>query len=154
ITTTKKTSTLYTLFFTMASNSMSAYGSGSWTVKQSKAFESALATYDQDSPDRWYNVARAVGGTTPDEAKRQYELLVRDIESIENGHVAFPNYKTNGGSTKGRLRDEDKRHTVPYVYECLLRTNTIYRICAYRISRLPLYAFCRIQLIYIYNIYS
>ena len=104
----------------MASNSMSAYGSGSWTVKQSKAFESALATYDQDSPDRWYNVARAVGGTTPDEAKRQYELLVRDIESIENGHVAFPNYKTNGGSTKGRLRDEDKRY---HFYFNLIRHN-------------------------------
>ncbi|CDY21467.1 BnaC03g27300D [Brassica napus] len=61
----------------MASNSMSSYGSGSWTVKQNKAFERALATYDQDTPDRWYNVARAVGGTTPDEAKRQYDLLVR-----------------------------------------------------------------------------
>ncbi|CAF1701866.1 unnamed protein product [Brassica napus] len=60
----------------MASNSMSSYGSGSWTVKQNKAFERALATYDQDTPDRWYNVARAVGGTTPDEAKRQYDLLV------------------------------------------------------------------------------
>ncbi|KAL0757114.1 hypothetical protein Bca101_094782 [Brassica carinata] len=80
----------------MASNSMSAYGSGSWTVKQNKAFERALATYDEDTPDRWYNVARAVGGTTPDEAKRQYDILLRDIESIENGHVPFPNYKTTG----------------------------------------------------------
>ncbi|CAN8283819.1 unnamed protein product [Cochlearia groenlandica] len=93
----------------MASNSMSAYGSGSWTVKQNKAFERALATYDQETPDRWYNVARAVGGTTtPEEAKRQYELLVRDIERIENGHVPFPDYKTTTGS-KGRIRDEEKR---------------------------------------------
>ncbi|KAG2331792.1 hypothetical protein Bca52824_002972 [Brassica carinata] len=93
----------------MASNSMSSYGSGSWTVKQNKAFERALATYDQDTPDRWYNVARAVGGTTPDEAKRQYDLLVQDIERIENGHVPFPNYTSTGGRTKGRLRDEEKR---------------------------------------------
>uniref|UniRef100_A0A1J3D5C6 Protein RADIALIS-like 2 n=1 Tax=Noccaea caerulescens TaxID=107243 RepID=A0A1J3D5C6_NOCCA len=94
----------------MASGSMSSYGSGSWTVKQNKAFERALAIYDQDTPDRWYNVARAVGGTTPEEAKRQYDLLVRDIESIENGHVPFPDYKTNGrNSTNGRLRDEEKR---------------------------------------------
>ncbi|KAG2298522.1 hypothetical protein Bca52824_034994 [Brassica carinata] len=100
----------------MASNSMSAYGSGSWTVKQNKAFERALATYDQDTPDRWYNVARAVGGTTPDEAKRQYDILVRDIESIENGHVPFPNYKTTGGSTKGRLRDEEKRYSAFFFF--------------------------------------
>lgn len=92
---------------------MSSYGSGSWTVKQNKAFERALAIYDQDTPDRWYNVARAVGGTTPEEAKRQYDLLVRDIESIENGHVPFPDYKTNGrNSTNGRLRDEEKRYVL------------------------------------------
>lgn len=97
----------------MASGSMSSYGSGSWTVKQNKAFERALAIYDQDTPDRWYNVARAVGGTTPEEAKRQYDLLVRDIESIENGHVPFPDYKTNGrNSTNGRLRDEEKRYVL------------------------------------------
>ncbi|XP_010416923.1 PREDICTED: protein RADIALIS-like 2 [Camelina sativa] len=96
----------------MASGSMSSYGSsGSWTVKQNKAFERALAVYDQDTPDRWYNVARAVGGKTPEEAKRQYELLVRDIESIENGHVPFPDYKTTGATNRGggRLRDEEKR---------------------------------------------
>lgn len=90
---------------------MSSYGSGSWTVKQNKAFERALAVYDQDTPDRWYNVARAVGGKTPEEVKRQYELLVRDIESIENGHVSFPDYKTTtGSSNRGRLRDEEKRY--------------------------------------------
>ncbi|CAF2124687.1 unnamed protein product [Brassica napus] len=99
----------------MASNSMSSYGSGSWTVKQNKAFERALATYDQDTPDRWYNVARAVGGTTPDEAKRQYDLLVRDIEIIDNGHVPFPNYTTTGGRTKGRLRDEEKSASLGFV---------------------------------------
>lgn len=94
----------------MASGSMSSYGSGSWTLKQNKAFERALATYDQDTPDRWHNVARAVGGKTPEEVKRQYDLLVRDIESIENGHVPFPDYKTTGSSTKGRLRDQEKRY--------------------------------------------
>ncbi|XP_054821239.1 protein RADIALIS-like 3 [Prosopis cineraria] len=78
----------------MASSSMSS--SGSWSAKENKAFERALAVYDKDTPDRWYNVARAVGGKTPEEVKRHYEMLVRDIQHIESGRVPFPNYKKIG----------------------------------------------------------
>ena len=80
----------------MASSSMSS--SGSWSAKDNKAFERALAVYDKDTPDRWYNVARAVGGKTPEEVKRHYELLVQDVKSIESGQVPFPKYKKSGGS--------------------------------------------------------
>ncbi|KAJ1403186.1 protein RADIALIS-like 2 [Sesbania bispinosa] len=31
-------------------------------VKDNKSFERALAVYVKDTPDHWYNVARAVGG--------------------------------------------------------------------------------------------
>ncbi|XP_022638662.1 protein RADIALIS-like 3 [Vigna radiata var. radiata] len=62
----------------MASSSMSA--SGSWSCKDNKAFEKALA-------DRWYNVAHAVGGKTLEEVKRQYELLVQDVKHIESGRT-------------------------------------------------------------------
>lgn len=79
----------------MASSSMSV--SGSWTAKQNKAFEKALAVFDRETPDRWYNVAKAVGGKTAEECKRHYEVLVEDIKYIESGQVPFP-YKTNGGS--------------------------------------------------------
>ncbi|KAL8116142.1 hypothetical protein AgCh_022588 [Apium graveolens] len=40
---------------------------GFWTVQQNKAFEKALAKYDKDTPDRWYNVAKAIGGKTTEE---------------------------------------------------------------------------------------
>ncbi|KAI5660957.1 hypothetical protein M9H77_20280 [Catharanthus roseus] len=68
----------------------------SWTAKENKAFERALAIYDKDTPDRWSNVAKAVGaGKTADEVKRHYELLVQDLKHIENGRVPYPNYTTS-----------------------------------------------------------
>lgn len=70
---------------------MSAHGSaGSWTAKQNKAFEKALAVYDQDTPERWLNVAKAIGGKTEEEVKRHYQLLLKDVKQIESGEVPFP----------------------------------------------------------------
>ncbi|KAF3435707.1 hypothetical protein FNV43_RR22799 [Rhamnella rubrinervis] len=95
----------------MASSSMSSRGSSSaWTAKQNKAFEKALAVYDKDTPDRWYNVAKAVGGKTAEEVKRHYERLVEDVKYIESGQVPFP-YKTTEGSSQGNnTNDEKKRY--------------------------------------------
>lgn len=69
----------------------------SWTAQQNKSFEKALAKYDKDTPDRWYNVAKAVGGKTAEEVRRHYEILVADVRRIENGNVPFPKYRTTGG---------------------------------------------------------
>lgn len=82
--------------------SMSSHGSGTWTAKQNKAFEKALAVYDQDTPDRWLNVAKAVGGKTAEEVKRHYALLVEDVKFIESGQVPFP-YRTSGGGSQGNV---------------------------------------------------
>ncbi|XP_043713837.1 protein RADIALIS-like 1 [Telopea speciosissima] len=84
----------------MASSSLSSRGSGSnWTPRQNKLFEEALAKYDRDTPDRWLNIAREVGGgKTAEEVRRHYEFLEQDVQSIENGQVAIPNYRTTGGS--------------------------------------------------------
>lgn len=76
--------------------------SSTWTTKQNKKFENALAIYDKDTPDRWQNLARAVGGKTVEEVKRHYEMLVEDLKQIEEGHVPLPNYRnaaTVGGSS-------------------------------------------------------
>ncbi|PIN06242.1 hypothetical protein CDL12_21213 [Handroanthus impetiginosus] len=90
----------------MASSSM-ARGSGSpWTAKENKDFEKALAMYDKDTPDRWANVARAVGGRTEEEVKRHYEILVEDVKHIESGKVPLPNYRTTSGS----MRNEEQRY--------------------------------------------
>ncbi|PRQ27042.1 putative transcription factor MYB/SANT family [Rosa chinensis] len=75
--------------------------SGSWTSRQNKMFENALAVYDKDTPDRWHNLARAVGGKTAEEVKRHYERLVEDVNRIESGEVPLPNYtrSSKSGST-------------------------------------------------------
>lgn len=84
----------------MASNSLnpSRSCSSSWTPKQNKLFEKALALYDKDTPDRWHNVAKAVGGKSAEEVERHYEILIKDVREIESGRVPFPNYRSGGNS--------------------------------------------------------
>ncbi|KAK8613705.1 hypothetical protein V6N13_101462 [Hibiscus sabdariffa] len=83
----------------MASSSLRSKDSGSWTPKQNKLFETALARYDKDTPDRWHNVAKAVGGKTAEEVQRHYEILIEDLNRIESGRVPIPNYRSSGGGT-------------------------------------------------------
>ncbi|KAL5558033.1 hypothetical protein UlMin_034244 [Ulmus minor] len=94
----------------MASGSLSysRNSNSSWTPKQNKLFEKALAVYDKDTPDRWQNVARAVGGKTPEEVKRHYDILVQDLMNIETGQYPIPNYK-GAGSNLGGFGDHEQR---------------------------------------------
>ncbi|XP_052192122.1 protein RADIALIS-like 1 [Diospyros lotus] len=90
--------------------SMSSRGSGAWTAEENKAFENALAVYDKETPDRWYNIAKAVGGKTAEEVKRHYEILVEDVYHIEHGQVPFPNYRATGRRiSHGSTREEEQR---------------------------------------------
>ncbi|XP_020690182.1 protein RADIALIS-like 3 isoform X2 [Dendrobium catenatum] len=81
--------------------------SSTWTQKQNKLFERALAVYDKDTPDRWQNVARAVGGKTAEEVKLHYELLVEDLKYIESGHFPAPDYKSSGA--RNTVTEEESR---------------------------------------------
>ncbi|PIA52669.1 hypothetical protein AQUCO_01000499v1 [Aquilegia coerulea] len=87
---------------------MSRTSSSNWTSKQNKLFEEALAIYDKNTPDRWHNIAKAVGGKTVDEVKRQYELLVEDVRQIEAGKVPFPNYRNSGANSS--ISKEEQRY--------------------------------------------
>ncbi|KAL2333716.1 hypothetical protein Fmac_014929 [Flemingia macrophylla] len=69
----------------------------SWTPRQNKLFESALAKFDRETPDRWQNIANEVGKSV-DEVKRHYEILKEDIRRIEHGRVAYP-YRTNNSNS-------------------------------------------------------
>ncbi|KAG0519372.1 hypothetical protein BDA96_09G258700 [Sorghum bicolor] len=77
----------------MASGGSSSSSSRAWTQRQNKQFECALAVYDRETPDRWHNIARYMGGTkSADEVRRHFEQLVHDVTQIEAGRVPFPRY--------------------------------------------------------------
>ncbi|XP_040380522.1 protein RADIALIS-like 3 [Oryza brachyantha] len=77
---------------------------GGWTQRQNKQFECALAVYDRETPDRWHNVARYMGGAkSADEVRRHFEQLVEDVARIESGRVPFPRYAA-AGLDDGRSR--------------------------------------------------
>ncbi|KAG0538603.1 hypothetical protein BDA96_03G250800 [Sorghum bicolor] len=77
----------------MSSNSSAS--SSEWTKPQHKLFERALAVYDADTPDRWHNVARYMGGgTSVEEVRRHYQQLVVDVARIESDGVPFHWYAT------------------------------------------------------------
>ncbi|TXG52210.1 hypothetical protein EZV62_021379 [Acer yangbiense] len=86
----------------MSSSSSRRGNSDSWTTEQNKMFERALAVYDKETPERWQNVARFVGGgKSADEVKRHYDRLVQDLLYIESGQFPLPNYKSTGTNCLG-----------------------------------------------------
>jgi activator of 2-hydroxyglutaryl-CoA dehydratase len=76
---------------------MSRSSNSIWTAKQNKLFEQALAVYDKDTPDRWQNVARLVGGKSAEEVKRHYEQLLEDLKQIDQSGLT--GYANSSGGT-------------------------------------------------------
>lgn len=66
-----------------------------WTPEENKRFENALALFDKDTPDRWYNVAAMIPGKTVNDVINQYRELVDDISDIEAGLIPIPGYGSN-----------------------------------------------------------
>lgn len=86
---------------------MDEVGSSSlWSKEQDKAFENAIATYPEDSSDRWEKIAADVPGKTLEEIKEHYELLVDDVTRIESGSVPLPNYYSSPDGSTSQAGDE------------------------------------------------
>ncbi|KAL8542965.1 hypothetical protein ACS0TY_003734 [Phlomoides rotata] len=63
----------------------SSQRSSAWTPQENKLFEKALAWFNSDTPNRWVNVARAVGGSkTAEEAASKRHRLATDLLELIN----------------------------------------------------------------------
>ncbi|KAF7816356.1 transcription factor DIVARICATA-like [Senna tora] len=63
-----------------------------WSREENKKFESALAIYDKDTPDRWLKVASMIPGKSVYDVIKQYKELEEDVCEIEAGRVPIPGY--------------------------------------------------------------
>lgn len=63
-----------------------------WTKEENKQFESAIAIYDEKTPDRWFKVAALIPGKSVIDVINQYKELVSDVYDIEAGLVPNPGY--------------------------------------------------------------
>lgn len=85
--------TLYSPYFMLDTNWLveESYQT-EWSREDNKKFESALAIYDKDTPDRWLKVAEMIPGKTVFDVIKQYRELVEDVSEIEAGNVPIPGY--------------------------------------------------------------
>ena len=92
-----------------ASRSSSPNSMSKWSLKENKMFEQALAYYGEGTPNRWDKVSSAMGGIkSAEEVRCHYEDLDYDVKMIESGHVPYPQYKTQGFWTRGKVHDTSK----------------------------------------------
>lgn len=92
-----------------ASQSSSPNSISQWSQKENKMFEQALAYYGEGTPNRWDKVSSAMGGIkSAEEVRCHYEDLDYDVKMIESGHVPYPQYKTQGFWTRGKVYDTSK----------------------------------------------
>ncbi|WOG95981.1 hypothetical protein DCAR_0415311 [Daucus carota subsp. sativus] len=66
-----------------------------WTLEENKQFENALALFDKDTPDRWYNIAAMIPGKTVNDVMKQYKELEEDVSVIEAGLIPVPGYASD-----------------------------------------------------------
>jgi len=104
-----------------------------WTREENKKFESALAIFDEKTPDRWLKVAAMIPGKTVLDVIKQYEELENDVCDIEAGRVPIPGYLASSftlelvddcnfdayrrKSSTARGPDQERKKGVPWTEE-------------------------------------
>lgn len=101
-----------------------------WTKEENKRFEEALAIFDEQSPDRWFQVAALIPGKSASDVWRHYKELEADVSDIEAGLVPIPGYLTSSFTLEmvdsrgfdefrkrnltGRGSDQERKKGVPW----------------------------------------
>ncbi|KAL2558070.1 Transcription factor DIVARICATA [Forsythia ovata] len=101
-----------------------------WTKEENKKFESALAMFDENTPNRWFMVAAMIPGKSVYDVINQYKELVSDVSDIEAGLVPIPGYLNSSFTLKlpdnhnfdvyrkrGRSCNQERKKGVPWTEE-------------------------------------
>ncbi|XP_009590398.1 transcription factor DIVARICATA [Nicotiana tabacum] len=102
--------------------------SSEWTQEENKKFESALAIYDERTPNRWFKVADLIPGKTVYDVMKQYKELAADVSDIEAGLFPVPpssfmlelvddNRGVQAFRKRGRSFDQERKKGVPWTEE-------------------------------------
>ncbi|KAG9442497.1 hypothetical protein H6P81_018351 [Aristolochia fimbriata] len=102
-------------------------GGGEWSAEENKVFENALATYGEETPDRWRRISERLPGKTAEQIARHYECLVEDLGFIDAGRVPIPQYANEGEDSdedfsgfrglkrsKNGAREQERRKGIPW----------------------------------------
>lgn len=122
--------TLYPTSFVPNLNWMRKSTTTEWTKEENKKFESALAIYDEMTPNRWSKVAEIIPGKSVLDVMLQYKELVADVTDIEAGLVPNPRHfassfaleyvdhrKIQTFSKRGKSYDHERKKGVPWTEE-------------------------------------
>ncbi|XP_009776702.1 transcription factor DIVARICATA-like [Nicotiana tabacum] len=101
-----------------------------WTKEENKKFESALAIYDEKTPNRWSMVAAMIPGKSALDVMMQYKELVADVSDIEAGLVPTPRHFASSFTLefvdhreihtfrkRGKSCDQERKKGVPWTEE-------------------------------------
>lgn len=104
-----------------------------WTEEENKRFESALAIYDERTPNRWFKVADLIPGKSVYDVMKQYKELAADVSDIEAGLVPIPfassfmlelvqdddnhDHHRHRGKRGSRSYDQERKKGVPWTEE-------------------------------------
>ncbi|MED6159501.1 hypothetical protein PIB30_042824 [Stylosanthes scabra] len=105
-----------------------------WSKEENKKFESALAIFDKETPDRWLKVAAMIPGRSVYDVIKQYKELEDDVNDIEAGRVPVPGYIASSftfellhnhnhdgsrrrSNTGVRPSDQERKKGVPWTQE-------------------------------------
>ncbi|KAK4772059.1 hypothetical protein SAY86_013834 [Trapa natans] len=96
-----------------------------WTREENKLFEWALAVFDEETPQRWANIAAMIPGKSELDVMTKYKELEEDLMEIEAGKVPFPwrfgpsfsvEERVYGGIRR-RGPDHERKKGVPWTEE-------------------------------------
>ncbi|MCD9642905.1 hypothetical protein HAX54_029948 [Datura stramonium] len=98
-----------------------------WTEEENKRFESAVAIYDERTPNRWFKVADLIPGKSVYDVMKQYKELAADVSDIEAGLVPIPfmlhelvqddDDDHHRGKRGNRSCDRERKKGVPWTEE-------------------------------------